>query len=179
VVPSTGGRVKVTWKPVPTDVVVSTVTGYVVTPYLGNVAQPARTFHSRASSQFIAGLQNAKTYQFTVAPILGLGTGPSSNKSGKVIVGSPGQPGRPVAAKSQPGTLQVRFAPPGNNGAKITRYTVGCIPAAGGPATTNTAPRPLVTVTGLEPGTKYTCAAKATNQRGTGPGSQRSAATTA
>ena len=51
---------------------------YVVTPYIGFIVQPARTFNSAATSQTITGLTNATTYTFKVAAKNANGTGPQS-----------------------------------------------------------------------------------------------------
>jgi hypothetical protein len=177
-VPLGNGGAKVIWK-APARNATAPVTGYVVTPYLGTVAQPAHIFTSTATAQRITGLKNGKSYQFAVAATVAGGTGLKSAKGGSVVVGAPGQTGKPIAARTAKGALTVTFAPALGNGAKVILYTVGCIPITGGPATTSTGKKPRVTVTGLAPGKRYTCAAKATNIRGTGPGSQRSAPTTA
>jgi hypothetical protein len=176
--PSGSGQVKLTWKP-PTRDVASAVTGYAVTPYLGNVALPVRTFHSTATSQFIGGLKNGKTYQFAVAAMIGPGTGRRSGKSGNVVVGAPGQPERPRVVKASSGALSVAFAPPSDNGAKITLYTVACTAVKGGPPKIKGAATLAITVKGLTVGTAYTCTVKAANKRGIGPTSRPSKATTA
>jgi large repetitive protein len=178
VVPSGSGQMKLTWKP-PARTVASAVTGYVVTPYIGNVAQPAHTFHSTLTSQFIGGLKNGTAYQFAVAAAIGPGTGYRSVKSGKVVAGAPGQPGKPTVVKTATGGLVVTFAPPSNNGAKITSYTVACTSAKGGRPKIKGAAALSITVKGLTVGTAYTCTVKAANKRGLGPTSRPSKATTA
>ena len=60
----------------------SGITGYVVTPYIGFIVQPARTFNSTATSQTITGLTNGTTYVFRVAAKNANGTGPQSVSSG-------------------------------------------------------------------------------------------------
>jgi predicted lipoprotein with Yx(FWY)xxD motif len=62
----------------------SPITGYVVTPFLGTKAQPARTFKTKATTQVITGLKNAKVYTFKVAAKNKLGTGARSVASNKV-----------------------------------------------------------------------------------------------
>ena len=178
VVPSGSGQMKLTWKP-PARTVASAVTGYVVTPYLGNVAQPAHIFHSTATTQFIGGLKNGKAYQFSIAATIGPGTGYRSVKSGKVVAGAPGQPGRPIAVKTATGGLIVTFAPPSGNGAKITSFTVACTSSKGGRPKVKGAAALKITVTGLTQGTAYTCTVKGANQRGVGPVSRPSKAITA
>lgn len=171
---SGSSKMKVTWK-APTRNVASAITGYVVTPYRGNVRLPARTFHSTRTRQFIGGLKNGTAYQFVVAAMIGPGTGARSGKSGKVVAGAPGQPGKPTVVKTATGTLSVTFAPPSNNGAKITRYTVACASAKGGGVRKVKAAAALaITVAGLAVSTSYTCTVKAANTRGIGPTSRPS-----
>jgi hypothetical protein len=42
------------------------IVSYVVIPYVGGVAQPARTFASNATTQVVTGLTNGTTYTFVV-----------------------------------------------------------------------------------------------------------------
>jgi predicted lipoprotein with Yx(FWY)xxD motif len=62
----------------------SPIKGYVVTPFLGAAAQPARVFNSTATAQVITGLKNGKAYAFKVAARNAVGTGPQSAKSSAV-----------------------------------------------------------------------------------------------
>jgi hypothetical protein len=64
----------------------SSITGYLVTPYLGNAAQPPRTFASTATTQAITGLQSGTTYKFTVAATNGRGNSPQSAASNSITV---------------------------------------------------------------------------------------------
>ncbi|WP_256788232.1 putative Ig domain-containing protein [Frankia sp. AvcI1] len=69
----------------------SAITGYVVTPYIGGVAQTAQTFTSTATTQSITGLTGGTTYTFRVAAINAAGTGPQSAASSAVTINaSPG-----------------------------------------------------------------------------------------
>ena len=43
------------------------IKGYVVTPYINGVAQPATRFDSIKTTQILVGLKNGTTYQFTIA----------------------------------------------------------------------------------------------------------------
>jgi predicted RNA-binding protein with TRAM domain len=66
----------VTWTaPVSTA---SPVTGYIVTPYVGGVAQTPVPFTSTATSEVILGLTSGTSYSFTVAAVNAFGTGPAS-----------------------------------------------------------------------------------------------------
>ena len=64
----------------------SAITGYVVTPYIGGVAQTPQTFTSTATSQTVTGLTPGTSYTFTVAAINAAGTGPASAMSSAVTV---------------------------------------------------------------------------------------------
>lgn len=56
----------------------SAITSYLVTPYIGTVAQAPRTFTSASVSRDITGLINGTTYKFKVAAVNARGTGPIS-----------------------------------------------------------------------------------------------------
>ncbi len=65
----------------------STVTGYVVTPYLnGTTAQTAQTFSSTATSQSVTNLTRFDKYTFEVAAINANGTGAYSAASNQVTI---------------------------------------------------------------------------------------------
>jgi alpha-tubulin suppressor-like RCC1 family protein len=51
----------------------TTITSYVITPYIGSVAQPPVTAESTATSHIVTGLANGTTYTFTVHGINSLG----------------------------------------------------------------------------------------------------------
>jgi hypothetical protein len=73
----------VTWT-APASTGGSPLTGYVVTPFISGVAQPAVTFTTTATSQVITGLTNGTTYTFKVAATNVVGTGPQSAMSNAV-----------------------------------------------------------------------------------------------
>ena len=60
------------------------ITGYVVTPYIGTVALPARVFHKTATTQVVTGLVKGQHYTFRVAAINARGTGFQSDPT-KVV----------------------------------------------------------------------------------------------
>ena len=51
------------------------ITAYVVTPWVGQVAQTPSRFNSTATTQTVTGLANGTTYTFTVVAINSLGHG--------------------------------------------------------------------------------------------------------
>jgi hypothetical protein len=60
------------------------ITGYVVTPYIGAVAQTPQVFNDTATTQTITGLANGTTYTFKVAATNLAGTGAESAASNAV-----------------------------------------------------------------------------------------------
>ena len=60
------------------------ISSYVITPYLGTVAQTPQTFHSNATFDVVTGLTDLKSYAFTVAARNANGTGPQSAPAGPV-----------------------------------------------------------------------------------------------
>ena len=175
-VPTNHGA-KVSWK-VPASNGGSAITGYVVTPFLGKTAQPARTFASAKATQVVSGLTNAKAYSFKVAARNATGKGAASAASGAVIAGAPGRPGQNGKTTAQPngsqlpGQIEVSASPPASNGAVITRYDAKCISSNGGAGANGVRTKPavhIVLVSGMTPGKTYRCTMTATNARGTGP----------
>ena len=80
------GSVSLSWT-APSSTGGQAVTGYVVTPYVGATAQPARTFSSAATTQTVSGL-GEDTYTFKVAAVNSVGTGPQSAASSAVTPAS-------------------------------------------------------------------------------------------
>ena len=62
------------------------IIGYVVTPFVGGVAQAKRTFLSTATTQTITGLTSGTAFAFRVAATNSRGTGPNSAPSNVVTV---------------------------------------------------------------------------------------------
>ena len=172
-VPYNDHSAKVIWQ-VPVSNGGSPITGYVITPYLAGVAQPAHVFNSTATSEFVTGLTDTKSYQFTVAAKNAVGTGPKSVKTAPMIAGAPGQPGMPTVQLVS-GSLKVTFKAPLNDGAAITSFTASCSSGNGGATKTKSGPASPLTVTGVTAHKSYTCTVTATNSRGTGPKSKPSA----
>jgi len=168
------GGAKVAWT-APTDGG-SAITGYRITPYAQGVAQRPLTFNSFATTQTLTGLQNAKSYQFTVDAMNVVGHGAASGKSVAIIVGVPGSPGKPKVTKVASKSLKVTWTAAANNGAAISQYNVTCKSSNGGVTKTKSGKASPITVGTLTAGKSYTCRVTATNSRGTGAASAASAA---
>jgi hypothetical protein len=150
------------------------ITGYVVTPYLAGVAQTPITYNNTKTTEYITGLTDTKSYQFTVAAKNLVGTGAASPKTPAMIAGAPGQASTPTVTVVS-GSLKVAFNAPLNDGAPITKFTVSCMSTNGGATKTATGTASPITVTGVTVPKTYTCTVTATNSRGTGPKSNPSA----
>ena len=148
----------------------SSVSEYIVTPYVGSVAQAARTFDAASTTRTISGLTNGKNYTFTVAAMTATGLSPTSGGSGAVKVGAPLAPGG-ASASWKRGKVIVHWTPSGrSNGAPITAYVItpylGNVPQGARTADATTIAKGI---TGLAPGRKYTFRIAARNARGLGP----------
>jgi hypothetical protein len=178
------GTATVKWV-APTSSGGSPITGYVVTPYLGVTAQAPRVFNTTATSAVITGLANATSYTFRVAAKSAIGTGANSGPSSAITIGTPIAPVgvRAVSRSTTAGTgaLTVTYTAGANNGAPITRFTVGCASSNGGATKTAVhigATAAPITVGGVTTAKAYTCKLRATNSRGAGPASVPSTAVT-
>jgi titin len=157
----------------------SPITAYVVTPYIGFIAQPARTFNSAATTQTVTGLTNGTAYIFKVAARNANGTGPASVSSSAVTVGAPVAP-TGVTAVPGNGSAVVSWTAPADNGFSITAYVVTpYVGSTAQPARTFNSTATSQTVTSLTNGTAYTFTVAAKNAKGTGPPSAATAAVTA
>jgi hypothetical protein len=149
----------------------STITGYVVTPYIGSAAQTAQTFTSTATSETVTSLTNGTAYTFEVAAINGVGTGTNSAASNSVTPATvPGAPtiGTATAASGNKATV-TWTAPSSNGGSPITGYVVTpYIGSAAQTAQTFTSTATSETVTGLSSNKTYTFKVAASNAVGTG-----------
>jgi beta-glucanase (GH16 family) len=148
------------------------VTGYVVTPYVGGVAQTSKTFNT-ATSQVIYSLSSAQTYSFTVTAFNGNGDGPASTLSNAVS---------PTAVAAAPSALA---AVAGNNQATLTwtaPATNGNLAISGYDVTAHAGSTTLAPVwfpgttttgvmTGLANGTGYQFTVLAVNADGSSPAS--------
>ncbi|MGV9775710.1 DUF7927 domain-containing protein [Streptosporangium sp. NPDC003464] len=154
------------------------ITGYVVTPYLGGVAQTPVTFNASATTRTLTGLTAGASYTFTVAAVNSVGTGSASPASNAVVPYD--VPGRPTITALTAGTSSatLSWTAPASNGSAITGYVV--TPYVDGVAqpTQTFGTATTQTVTGLTPGTAYTFTVAAVNAAGPGQPSERSAAAT-
>jgi hypothetical protein len=153
----------------------SAVSKYLVTPIVGGVAQPVKTYAGSATGATISGLPNGKKFSFAVKAVNATGTGPPST-SKAVVIGAPTAP-TAVVAKTGHAQATLSWTAPAANGSPITGYTV--TPYRGG-----TALKPRVfhstatkeTVTGLGSGDSLTFTVAAINARGTGAASAKTKA---
>ena len=103
----------------------ATITGYIVTPYIGGAAQIAQQFNSSATTETVTGLTNGTAYTFTVAAINSVGEGSQSGSSSSVTPAT--VPGAPTIGTATGGTASASVtwtAPASNGGAAITGYVV-------------------------------------------------------
>ncbi len=170
------GKATVHWL-APTSNGGSAINGYAVTPVINGVAQPVQTFNSPATTEVISGLKNGVTYKFRVAARNAVGTGAATATPSGVTVGAPGAPSMPSVSHPASGSLKLTFKAPATNGAPITGYTAQCVSNNG--SVTQKGNGTTITVSGLTAGQKYACSVRATNSRGTGPSSARTAPMTA
>ena len=163
------GKARVSWT-APTTAAASGVTGYVVTPYIGGVAQTPVSFDSKSTVEGVTDLTNGTTYTFTVAAFNSAGIGPESAMSNAVELGLPGAP-TAVTALAGVGKVRLSWTAPAMRGASpVTSYVV--TPYIGAiPQTPITFPSKSTVegITGLANGTTYTFTVAAINGIGTGP----------
>ncbi|MGQ0833184.1 MAG: fibronectin type III domain-containing protein [Microthrixaceae bacterium] len=150
----------------------SAITGYVVTPYVRGIAQTPRVFTDTATAHNVTRLTPGVAYVFTVAARNAIGTGPPSQRTSPVVVGSPTAP-RNVTASARLDSASVTWtAPTTTNGSPITGYVV--TPIVGYfmlPAQTFGAASTTRTIVGLTSGLTYRFTVAAVNANGTGPSS--------
>jgi titin len=145
----------------------------------GGVTRSAVRNSATAGPIVVAGLTTKKSYTCRVTETNARATSAASAASAAVIVGTPGPPPKPTIVKTAAGSLKVSFTAPAANGAAITSYTATCTSSNGGITRSKSATASPITVTTLSAGKTYTCTARATNSRGTGPPSPPSSPATA
>jgi hypothetical protein len=166
------GQVVLTWA-APSDNGSASVTRYIVTPYLGGGAGPARTYDA-GTRQVVTALMNGSTYRFTVIAGNAAGNSPPSAMSRPVTAGTPTAP-RSVSAIPGSGSATVAWsAPVSDNGQAITGYLIT-------PYVGTIAQAPVVSevttsevVTGLAHSKTYSFTVAAMNSNGVGPQSTAS-----
>ena len=146
----------------------SPITGYTITPYNRTQQEAPQTFNSPATSHTLTNLSKGGVYHFKVTAINAYGSSALSANTVGIGVGTPRAPAKPTVTKVAPGSLQVTFPAPNNNGAAITKYTATCALSNGKGAKAVTRAAGPITVSGLTHGKAYICTVKATNSRGTG-----------
>jgi hypothetical protein len=165
VAPAGNGSATVAWN-APADNGGLPISGYVVTPYIGLVAQPSSTFSTTAAT--VTGLTNGTTYTFVVEAVNGVGAGSGSPASNPVTPATVPGVATQVFAVGGNGSATVTWnAPASTGGSPITGYTVTSSPGGLTCSTTATS----CVVTGLTNGVPYTFDVVATNAVGSEPAS--------
>jgi hypothetical protein len=93
-------KVELSWT-VPGSAGASTITEYVITPFVGGVAQAPISTGSTATSHTVEGLANGTAYTFTVAAVNAAGPGPASAASAAVTPATPGAPTPTIALTAE------------------------------------------------------------------------------
>ena len=160
------------------------ITGYRITPYIGNVAQPAIMTPTNATSYAVTGLTNGTAYTFTVAAVNPVGISSDSAASAAVTpsVGAATVPGTPtnVSGSASDGMVSLTWtAPTSDGGSSITGYRITpYIGATAQQAVLTNSSSTGYSIGGLSNGTTYTFSVAAINSRGTGADSAPSGAVT-
>ena len=156
----------------------SSLTQYVVTPYLGGVAQATQAFGPGTTSTTFSGLAAGGSWTYTVAAVNAYGTSAASTKSAAAV---PYQlPGAPTVTElsARNSAVLLTWTAPDNGGNTISNYAVTPYIGAVAQAAQTFGPSTTQTVTGLTPGTAYTFTVTARNAGGTGPASAGTGAVT-
>ena len=172
------GQAVVSWTP-PVNNGGSSITGYVVTPFIGAAPQAPTTVGNVAQTP-VVNLSNGTAYTFTVHAVSNVGPGPDAATSNAVTPGpvAPGTPGRPIATAGSASAVVSWTAPITNGGAAITGYAIT-------PIKTGVAQTPVLvgnvltsSVNGLTNGSSYGFLVHAINSVGAGRESAESVAVT-
>ena len=160
----------VSW-PAPTDTGGVPLTSYVVTPYLGTVAQTPMVVSGSppATTATFDGLPHG-TYTFTVAAAnYGATSSPSAPSSAVQVFSVPGQPSN-VKAVQNPDGAQISWTAPMDDGGKsITSYAVET--GNGSFVASTTGATSVLVTSGLVDGQGYSFVVGASNAVGAGPNS--------
>ena len=156
----------------------SAITGYIVTPFIGALAQTPVNV-GNVTSTVVTGLTNGSAYTFRVAATNTSGTGAQSAASLAVTPAT--VPGAATAVTAVGGNAQASVswtAPASNGGSAITGYVVTPFIGAAAQTPVNVGNVTSTVVTGLANGTAYTFRVATTNALGTGAQSAASAPAT-
>jgi hypothetical protein len=154
----------------------SPITGYVVTPYIGDVPQVPQAFGPSPTVATVVGLTNGATYTFRVAAVNAVGTGPQSSPSNAVQPATvPDPPTIGIASGGHSQATVSWTAPAFDGGSPITGYVVTpYVAGVAQPAQVFNSTLTTQVVTGLTNGTTYKFKVAAFNAVGTGARSQSS-----
>jgi len=123
----TNGTALLTWG-APLSSGGSSITGYVVTPYIGAAAQAAKIFRNTATTEILTNLRPGTVYSFSVAAINASGTGTASAPSNMVTM--------PMADTSLALVLSVAKVTYGNE--RVERFSATVSANYPGPTPTGT-----------------------------------------
>ncbi len=171
--------VTVTWT-APANTGGSAITGYVVIPYIGTTAQPARSFASAATTQTITGLTNGATYRFKVRARNAVGLSTWSALSATVTPFSvPAAPTVGTVAAAVASVIVSWTAPADTGGSPITSYLVTpYLGSVAQPTRSFASTATTQTITGLTNGATYRFKVRARSAVGVGAFSAASATST-
>jgi hypothetical protein len=155
---------------------------YTVTPYIGTIAQTAKTVTGNppATETTVSGLKSGTSYTFKVKATNAAGTGPESAASNAVTPTGATLPGEPTAVTAAPRNASAAItwkAPASDGGGTITSYKV--TPYLNGTTagtTTTVGNVTSTTISSLTNGSSYTFKVAAVNSVGTGTQSAASSA---
>ncbi|TPG17093.1 Ig-like domain-containing protein [Pedococcus bigeumensis] len=162
-----GGFARVRWLPPAIDGG-SPITGYIVTV----IGPGGREQSCSASPCTITGLENGKSYTFTVAAVNAIGRSPESRASNAVVPDTlPNQVTGVRMAGRGDGSLDIAWSAPAKKGSDVTAYQVRVTDTASGTVKQPVvvAPTLRATVAGLVNDNEQTVQVRAKNQLGYGP----------
>jgi len=157
------------------------ITASIITPHLDGVALAPITFPGPAATQVITGLENGRSYTFTVVAVNGVGPSAPSAPTAPIAVGAPLRPAF-VSAVAGPTKLHptdvlrpaiIRWWPIDANASPVTSVTVTVL-SAGAPIATQSfpgAPTEVVLAVPLNETYTYSFTVAATNAFGQGASS--------
>jgi len=171
-----GGQVQVSWT-APSTNGGSTITGYIVTPYIGASAQASIKVSADSTSTVVSGLLEGDTYTFSVAAVNAAGVGAASAMSAHVVL--PTVPLAPTNVQVVAGkaSATVSWTPPASDGGSaLTGYVITpYVSGVAGTTVSVSAGSASATVPGLTGGDTYTFSVAAVNAAGVGAASAMSA----